>query len=143
MAISTFRTFLMHAPNQGTNYQKLLDIKDFPDLGGAPELLETTTLSDRVQTFISGIQSLDAMLFTANYTVADYQKCLDLEGSTEKYAVWFGGTGSGDNVVPTGSEGRWTFDGQLSAWPGGGGVNEVVDLNISIATSSEITPVLN
>ena len=40
MAISTYRVFLMHASSTGS-YEKLLDIKSFPDLGGAPEMLET------------------------------------------------------------------------------------------------------
>ena len=34
MAISTYRVFLMHASSTGS-YEKLLDIKSFPDLGGA------------------------------------------------------------------------------------------------------------
>ena len=142
MAISTFRVFLMHSED-GTLYKKLLDIKSFPDLGGDPEMLETTTLSDRMQTYIAGIQSLDALAFTANYTKEDYQKCLALEGETEKYAVWFGGTGSGASVVPVGDHGKFIFDGQLTAYPVGGGVNEVVDMNISVAPSTEIVPVFD
>ena len=57
----------------GGTYTKLVDIKEFPDLGGDPEMLETTTLSDKMQTFISGIQSMDGLSFTANYTLADYK----------------------------------------------------------------------
>ena len=48
MAISTYKVFLMKKTTDA--YEKLIDIKDFPDLGGAPEMLETTTLSDRMQT---------------------------------------------------------------------------------------------
>lgn len=140
MAISTFRVFLMHS-STGTTYVKLINIKSFPDLGGAPEMLETTTLSDRMQTYIAGIQSLDALEFTANYDANDYQDLLELEGKTEKYAIWFGGTGSGKTVVPTGTYGKFEFDGQLTAFPVGGGVNEVVDMNVSIAPSTEIVPV--
>lgn len=46
MAISTFKTFLMHKKEAST-YEKLVDITEFPDLGSDPELLETTTTSDR------------------------------------------------------------------------------------------------
>jgi len=137
MAISTFRVFLMHSTD-GSNYTKLIDIKSFPDLGGEPELLETTTLSDRMQTYIAGIQSLDALTFTANYELADYEALLAHEGLTEHYAVWFGGTGSGDTVFPVGNDGKFAFEGQLSTWTTGGGVNAVVDLNISIAPATEI-----
>jgi len=136
MAISTFRVALMR--NNDSVWEKVLDIKSFPDLGGSPEMLETTTLSDRMQTYIAGIQSLDALDFVANYDKDDYQKCMNLEGSQHEYGVWFGGTGSGNNFTPTGSEGKFTFRGELSAYPTGGGVNEVVDLNVTIAPSSEI-----
>jgi hypothetical protein len=143
MAISTFRVALMHSEDDGATYEKFLDIKSFPPLGGAPEMLETTTLSDRMQTFIAGIQSLDALDFVANYTKENYQKCMDIEGKNHKYAVWFGGAGSGDSFAPTGEHGKFTFDGELSAYPDGGGVNEVVNLNITIAASTEIVPDLS
>ena len=67
MAISSFKVFLMKKGSSGDTYEKLVDIKDFPDLAGAPEMLETTTLSDPMQTYIPGIQS-DALEFTANYS---------------------------------------------------------------------------
>jgi hypothetical protein len=81
---------------EGSTYTKLIDIKDFPDLGGAPEMLETTTLSDSMQTYIEGIQSLDALEFTANYTKEDYAKLNALKGKNEGYAVYFGEEGTDD-----------------------------------------------
>ena len=139
MAISTYKVFLMHKESSGGTYSKLIDIKEFPDLGGEPEMLETTTLSDKMQTYIAGIQSLDALPFSANYTLADYKKLKALEGKTESYAVWFGGTESGGVVTPDGSNGKFSFDGELSVYPVGGGVNEVVGMNISIAPSTIIS----
>lgn len=136
MAISTYRVFLMHYSS--SSYVKLVDIKSFPDLGGAPEMLETTTLSDNMQTYIAGIQSLDALEFEANYTKTDYTALKALEGKTEKYAVWFGGTGDGSDLTPTGNDGKFEFEGQLSVYAAGGGVNEVVNMNISIAPSTPI-----
>lgn len=136
MAISTYKVFLMHYTS--SSYTKLVDIKSFPDLGGAPEMLETTTLSDNMQTYIAGIQSLDALEFEANYTKEDYTTLKALEGKTEKYAVWFGGTESGGNLTPSGTDGKFEFEGQLSVYAAGGGVNEVVNMNISIAPSTPI-----
>lgn len=121
-----------------SSYTKLVDIKSFPDLGGAPEMLETTTLSDNMQTYIAGIQSLDALEFEANYTKEDYTTLKALEGKTEKYAVWFGGTESGGDLTPSGTDGKFEFEGQLSVYAAGGGVNEVVNMNISIAPSTPI-----
>lgn len=139
MAISTYKIFLMKKASAGDTYEKVIDIKDFPDLGGAPEMLETTTLSDKMQTYIPGIQSLDALEFTANYTKEDFTKLKALEGKEESYAVWFGGTESGSVLTPTGSDGKFEFKGQLSAFPVGGGVNEVVDMTVTIAPSTPIT----
>lgn len=138
MAISTYKIFLM-MKSEGSTYQKLVDIKDFPDLGGAPEMLETTTLSDKMQTYIPGIQSIDALEFTANYTKTDYTTLKALEGQEKDYAVWFGATGDGNTLTPDGSDGKFEFKGQLSVFPVGGGVNEVVDMTITIAPSTPIT----
>ena len=137
MAISTYKVFLMKKTENA--YEKLIDIKDFPDLGGAPEMLETTTLSDRMQTYIPGIQSLDALAFTANYTKEDFSELKALEGVENDYAVWFGGTETAGVVTPTGTDGKFEFRGQLSVFPVGGGVNEVVDMNVTIAPSTPIT----
>ena len=138
MAISTYKIFLM-VSEDGSKYDKLIDIKSFPDLGGAPEMLETTTLSEAMQTYIPGIQSLDALEFEANYTKADFAKLKAMEGTEKQYAVWFGGTGEGETLTPTGSDGKFKFKGQLSVYPVGSGVNEVVNMNINIAPSTPIT----
>lgn len=139
MAISTYKVFLMESTDGETTWTKVIDIKDFPDLGGTPEMLETTTLSDGMQTYIPGIQSLDALEFTSNYTLEDYRKLKGMKGTEKHFAVWFGGTESGDTVTPTGTDGKFKFKGQLSVYPVGGGVNEVVDMKISIAPSTPIT----
>lgn len=136
MAISTYKVFLMK--KEASTYKKLVDIKDFPDLGGAPEMLETTTLSDGMQTYIPGIQSLEALEFTANYDKDDYTTLSALK-EEQGYAVWLGGTESGGVVTPTGSEGKFEFKGILSVFVVGGGVNEVVDMTITIAPSTPIT----
>lgn len=125
---------------EGSTYEKLIDIKNFPDLGGAPEMLETTTLSDGMQTYIPGIQSLDGLEFTANYDKTDYDTLKAMEGTEYEFSVWFGGTVSGGVVTPTGENGKFNFKGQLSAFPVGGDVNAVVEMTISIAPSSPITP---
>ena len=139
-ATSTYMTFLMHGTtSQGTTtWEKLIDIKEFPDLGGAPEMLETTTLSDKMQTYVAGIQSLEAMTFTANYEKDKYTALQALEHKQEQYAVWLGGTESEGVVTPTGSEGKFSFTGELSAYLTGGGVNEVRNMTVTIAPSTVI-----
>ena len=138
MAISTYKVFLMKK-GDGSTYTKLIDIKDFPDLGGSPELLETTTLSDKMQTYIPGIQSNDALEFTTNYTKEDYATLAALADTEGDYAVWFGGTEAEGVVTPDGSNGKFSFKGKLSVHVNGGGVNEVVDMTITIVPSTVIT----
>lgn len=137
MAISTYKIFLMQKNTSA--WEKLIDIKEFPDLGGAPEMLETTTLSDKMQTYIPGIQSLDSLEFTANYTLEEYKKLKALEGTEKEFAVWFGGTEAGDTVTPTGDSGKFKFKGSLSVYANGGGTNEVVEMTITIAPSTVIS----
>lgn len=137
MAISTYKVFLMKKDT--STYAKVIDIKEFPDLGGAPEMLETTTLSDKMQTYIPGIQSLDSLEFTANYTLEDYKKLKEMEGQQNDFAVWFGGTEAGDVVTPTGDMGKFKFKGALSVYANGGGTNEVVEMTITIAPSTVIS----
>lgn len=137
MAISTYKVFLMKKTD--STYSKLINIKEFPDIGGDPELLETTTLSDKMQTFILGIQSNGGLNFNANYTKEDFTTLQALEGDEEDYAIWFGGTESGGVVTPTGSDGKFSFKGELSVHVTGGGVNEVVDMAVTIAPTTVIT----
>ncbi len=128
MAISTYGVQLMHK-GTGSTYTKLVDIKDFPDLGGAPEMLETTTLSDAMQTYIPGIQSSDALEFTANYTKTDYDKIAALDDE-QTFAIYLG---------TAGDAGKFYFKGIASVRVNGGGVNEVVGMTISIAPSTAIS----
>lgn len=137
MAINTYKVFLMKK-GSGNTYEKLIDIKDFPDLGGSPEMLETTTLSDNMQTYIPGIQSADAMEFNANYTKTDYTTLKGLEGQELDLAVWFGGTETGGTLTPDGSDGKFEFKGRISVHITGGGVNEVVGMVITVAPSTPI-----
>lgn len=128
MAISTYKSFLMHEAS--SKWEKLIDIKSFPDLGGTPELIETTTLSDAATTNIMGIQSLDALEFECNYTLADYTRIQALAGQDLDFAVWLGNAGA---------DGKFAFKGQLAVYVNGGGVNEVVNMTVSIAASTSIT----
>lgn len=137
MAISTYKVFLMQ--KKDTTYEKLIDIKDFPDLGGSPEMLETTTLSDKMQTYIPGIQSLDALEFNANYTKADYAKIKALDGQELELAVWFGGEETNGTLTPSGEDGKFNFKGYVSVFVVGGGTNEVIGMTVSVAPSTPIT----
>jgi len=126
MAISTQGVTLKWGTTAGA-LTKTVNIKDFPDLGGAPEMLETTTLSDQMQTYIMGIQSADIMEFTCNYTKADFQAVLADANKNLHYALDFG------------TEGTFEWQGQHTAWVVGAGVNAVAEFKIGIAPSTKPT----
>jgi hypothetical protein len=126
-AISTYGITLKWGSNSGSLTKKI-DIKDFPDLGGAPEMLETTTLSDAAQTFILGIQSLSSMEFTANYTKADFEAVLADAGKELNYSLEFGDEGD---------EGIFEWQGEHSVYVVGAGVNAVTEMKIVIAPSTK------
>ncbi len=129
MAISTYGVTLKWGVSSAS-LDKVIDIKNFPDLGGAPELIETTTLSDPAQTYILGIQSLDALEFTANYTKEDFEAVLADARKDLYYALEFG---------ENGSEGVFEWQGEHTVWVTGADVNGVVEMVISIAPSTKPT----
>lgn len=131
MAISTYPVALKYdsSATETPNWTDLCDIKDFPDLGGAPDMLETTTLSDEARKYISGIQDQQALEFTANYDEDDFDFIASLTG-TKKFQLWFG---------TSGAAGKFQFSGTISVYVTGAGVNEVVEMKIVIVPSTPIT----
>ena len=106
---------------------KVVDIKDFPDLIGDPEMLETTTLSDAQVTNIPGIKSSDMLTFTCNYTKTDFTAVTDDAETPLHYVLEF-------------SDGsKFTWQGQHTCGLPGKGVNEVVEFTINIAASTPVT----
>ena len=139
MARTSYKTFLMKGSGSSTvTYSKLCDIKEFPDLGSAPDTIDVTTLSDGQKVYLPDIFDPGNLEFNANYDPDTYATLKALEGQTNKYAVWFGGTESQGVLTPDGSAGKFEFEGQLSVWVKGAGVSAAVDMGISIAPSTKI-----
>ena len=113
-------------------WAKLVDIKDFPDLGADPEPIETTTLSDVARTYIPGIENTEQKTFTCNYTATDYATLAALKGTEVNVAIWFGGTESQGVVTPDGSAGKFEGKGYIDVFVAGAGVNEVVNMTVTL-----------
>lgn len=127
-AVSTIGTVL-EVSSDGTTWEKLCKIKSYPALGGAPEQLETTDLEDEAQTFILGVQSMDSMDFTANYTLESY-KAVKAKAMTDlRYRLKMG---------EDGKDGVATWDGQHSVYVNEGEVNGVREMTISVSASTKI-----
>lgn len=125
MAISTYLATLKWGTT-ADQVAKVIDIKEFPDLMGEPNMLETTTLSDGAQTYIPGIKSMDSMAFLFNYTKESFKAVRDDEGKELFYELSF-------------SDGsKFTWQGSHVATLPGKGVDEVVEAGITIAPSTVI-----
>lgn len=86
------------------------------------------------------IQDTEELTFTANYTLTDFQTVNEYyDGEEHDFAVWLGGTESGATVTPDGSDGKFEFKAMLSVFANGGGVNEVVDMTITLTPTTVIT----
>lgn len=127
-AVSTIGTIL-EVSSDGSTWEKLCKIKSYPALGGAPEQIETTDLEDEVQTFVPGVQSMDAMEFTANYTLETYTAVKAKAMTDLQYRLKMG---------KDGKDGVATWSGQHSVYVNEGEVNGVREMTISVSPSTKI-----
>lgn len=125
MAMNTYGILLKWGETADA-VEKVVDIKDFPDMIGEAEMLETTTLSDAAVTNIPGIKSSDTLTFTCNYTKADFTAVNAEANKPLHYALEF-------------SDGsKFVWQGQHTCGLPGKGVNEVVEFTINIAASTPV-----
>ena len=127
MAICSYKVELHNSATAEGQYTKFADIKDFPDLWGEPNMLETTTLSDGSQTFIPGIKQMESLAFTLNWDKALATTIKGMEGKESYWKV----------VFSDGAE--FSFAGQPSLGVAGKGVDEVLEMTLTIVPSTEIT----
>ena len=133
-AYSTINTVLKYgAGTTSPTLSKLCVIKSYPDLGAAPDTIETTDLEDTSQTFVKGVQSQDNMEFTCNYTPEAYT-AVDATVSDEEgtYQLEMGDSGA---------QGKFTWTGTHSVHISGGDVNAVREMVITVIPSSKVTKV--
>ena len=117
MAISSYNTKL----SIGT---KSYDIKDFPSILCKRSALETTTLSDDAQTYISGIrQTEESFDFVTNYDATVYAEINAMTGDQECKLIF------GDNS-------NYTWSGGVSASINEGSVDSVLEMTISVTPST-------
>lgn len=141
MATSTYMTFLMHGTGEGTlTYNKLVDIKDSPEIEGAPNALDTTTLSDGSRTSTPGVKGDNsAKDFTCNYDKAKFNEIKQMEGTEQNLAIWYGGTEENGVVTPTGTDGKRSFKGYVSVRDAAASVDAVRDMIVSVLPTTPIT----
>ena len=107
---------------------KVTPVKTVPEIGGAPDMLETTDLEDTAQTFCNGVeQGGDSMEFTCNYTKTLYDAVKADAGKELFYQVEFGDSGA---------DGTYSCKGQHTVRISESSVNAVREMVIAIARST-------
>ena len=133
MAEITNVTYLMRKAPGASDFTKLVDITSYPDLGGTPETIDITTLSDTKVRNMNGLQSGDSLEFGALYSKTDYEALNDImiadrsvntEAGLATYRVYFG---------QNGANGIWEWKGKLSVFAGGGEPNARREMTITIS----------
>lgn len=127
MAISTQGMVL--TVKSGAATPIVVEIKDFPDLGAEPEMVETTTLLSAVQTFELGVQAQDSLEFTLNYDKGVYDALKDIDTIVDNdYTVSMG----------TVSEGSFSWVGAHSIYLVGAGTNAPLELKLVCIPSTAV-----
>lgn len=145
---STYGTYLqIYDYSSGSDkFIKMIDIKDFPDLGGSPNTIDATSLSDNMQVNVLGIQQVDTLSFTANLTWTEFTRLKTLsDGHRDaifNFRIVFANSAYAAATMETntditgGHQAYWK--GQFTIYQNGGGVDEVLGCTITTSNTTEI-----
>lgn len=133
--ISTVGTFLKTGAS-ASNLAKISPIKTHPQIGSQPENLDTTDMEDSMSTSTPGVQQLDAMDFTMNYTKEGYEAWkakdyLATNNAEQFYQLEFGADAE---------QGVFSWKGRHSIFISEGSVNGVREMTLSVFPSTIIIP---
>ena len=127
-AHNTIGTILKFGTAAGS-LTELCKIKTFPQLNGEREQIESTDLTDQAQTFVPGVQSVESMQFTCNFTLTAYTS-LKTNALTQGYfELDFGGDAGA----------KATWEGQYDVYVNEGEVNGLIEMTLVCYPSTEVT----
>lgn len=116
-----------------TTYTDLPGLKEIPEMGMDPELVENTCLTDTLKQYEMGIGDAGDMQYVFKYdnssATSPYRVMLDHQVQKtvlDFCETLFDGT-------------KYEYSAQVSVKRGGGGVNGVIDWTLGVALQSEIT----
>lgn len=111
-------------------FKKLKGLKEIPEMGVEPEKIENTTLEDEVKQYENGIGDAGDMTYVFKYFNTDTESPYRLLRQAEKNKEIL-------SFKETLKDGTTTeFDAQVALKRTGGGVNGVIDLNVSMSLQS-------
>jgi len=113
-------------------YIELLGLKELPDMGVEPEKVENTTLADTVKQYEQGIGDAGDLVYKFKYNNTKVNSPYRILRELQK-------TGETVDFKETLKDGTTTeFKGQVSVKRTGGGVNDVLEFEASIALQSDL-----
>ena len=124
---------LSYKKDSSSSYEVLDGLQEVPSLGGTPDKVEVTTLSDASRRYIKGIKDYGDLTFkflyqndtaTSNFRIL---RGLEESGKIVDWKVEFpDGTG-------------FAFSGECTVAPSDGAVNAAITFNLTISLNSDIT----
>lgn len=116
----------------GSSYTDLLGLKEIPEMGIEPEKVENTCLTDKNKQYENGIGDAGEMTYKFKY---------DNTSANSPYRVMRKAQESGEvlSFQETLIDGTKTeYDAQVSVKRTGGGVNGVIEFNLTMSVQSDI-----
>ena len=107
---------------------ELCKIKTTPQLNGEREQIESTDLTDSAQTFVPGVQSVENMQFTANFTLEAYTSLKTNAMTQGFFELDFTSAGA-----------KATWEGKYDVYVNETEVNGLIEMTISVYPSTEVT----
>lgn len=126
-AHNTIGTILKFGTTVGS-LTELCKIKSTPQLNGEREQIESTDLTDTSQTFVPGVQSVESMQFSANFTLAAYQSLKTNALTDGFFELDFASAGA-----------KATWEGQYDVYINEAEVNGLLEMTIVCYPSTVVT----
>lgn len=124
---------LGYANAGGTATYTFLDnLQEIPDLGQAPESIDTTCLADTGKHSINGLIDYGTLEFTFLYDKSVYETLYGMSNTNKAWCIELKDNGDGE-----GSKFEW--EGQPSVSLAGAAVNGALQFKLSISVSSDMT----
>ncbi|MGM0214969.1 phage tail tube protein [Enterococcus sp. AZ109] len=118
-------TKLGYKAGGGSTYTDVKGLQSTPEVGGDPEQVEVTDLSDSKKRYVSGLQDVDTLEFGVLYDSAVFGALETLQ-SNDTSVDW-------ELAFPDGS--KFTFKGKPTVKMGGAEVNGALAFTLSIVVS--------
>lgn len=126
MAVISKGIELSYKTTGGSEFIKLTNLQEIPELGGDTEAIEITTLADAAHMYTDGIKNYgDSLTFKFLYETAQFETLQQLEGSSE----W-------QVSLPDGT--TCSFGGSSSVKLDGVGVNAALTYTLAVKPNTEM-----